>query len=257
MKHEQRHLITRDVVIWFLEHARITGENLASYPITFSSLCTMIGGTFQIAIQRIEGLEIDKVTATLKRLQLPFEEEVLDRYSALAGFLYAYHGGGIIFIEETDPEERRKFSLAHELGHFINDYYKPVHLKYENNNTIPLFQEEETAQSRQVVSARCTKRDIFGADEPELAEINNKENEQLLIELRREQKEKFKEIKANFFAAELLLPMEDCKRIEHEYEGASQGELTVALMKRFGVSRSAAIIRIEDLRLGVMEKRLF
>ena len=193
----------------------------------------------------------------LKRLDLPYEATVLDRYSALAGFLYAHRGNGIIFIEETDPEERRKFSLAHELGHFINDYYRPVYLKYENSNTIPLFQEEGTAQLRQVVSARCTKRDIFGEDEPKLVEVKNKENEELLVELHRKQKEKFKEIKANYFAAELLMPMEECKRIEYENEGASGAELTAALVMRFAVSRSAAAIRVEELRLGVLEERLF
>jgi Zn-dependent peptidase ImmA (M78 family) len=97
-------------------------------------------------------------------------------------------------------------------------------------------------------------------------EIDNKESERLLVELRREQKEKFKEIKANFFAAELLMPMEECKRIEHECEGKSRGEparpgrsdgLTAALTKRFGVSRSAAAIRVEELRLGILEERLF
>ncbi len=88
-------------------------------------------------------------------------------------------------------------------------------------------------------------------------EVNNKENEQLLVELRREQKAKFKEVKANFFAAELLMPMEECKRIEHESEGVSQRELTDALIRRFRVSRAAAAIRVEELKLGVLEERLF
>lgn len=51
--------------------------------------------------------------------------------------------------------------------------------------------------------------------------------------------------------------MEECKRIEHESEGVSQAELSVILMRRFGVSRCAAQIRVEELRLGVLEERLF
>ena len=257
MKHQQRHRITQEVVGWFLEFAARDGKNPVSHPISYGTLSTMIGEIFDIAVERMSHLSIEQVTQVLKRLDLPYEATVLDRYSALAGFLYAHRGNGIIFIEETDPEERRKFSLAHELGHFINDYYRPVYLKYENSNTIPLFQEEGTAQLRQVVSARCTKRDIFGEGEPELVEVKNKENEELLVELHRKQKEKFKEIKANYFAAELLMPMEECKRIEYENEGASGAELTAALVMRFGVSRSAAAIRVEELRLGVLEERLF
>jgi len=139
---------------------------------------------------------------------------------------------------------------------FTNDYYRPVYLKYESSNTIALFQEEQTVQVRQVVSARCTKRDIFGGDESEMVEVKSPDARSLLDSLQREQKEKYKEIKANFFAAELLMPMEECKRVEHENPGAGQEELTAALMKRFGVSRAAASIRVKELRLGVVEERL-
>jgi Zn-dependent peptidase ImmA (M78 family) len=257
MKPEQRHRITQDVVDWVRSNCFSANGGQPSYPIAFNTLSARIRESFRIAIHSIPHLDIARIAATVQRLGLPFESTTLDRYSALAGFLYAYHGGGIIFIEETDPEERQKFSLAHELGHFINDYYRPVYLKYENGNTIPLFQEEETVQVRQVVSARCTKRDIFGGDEPELVDVKSPDTRSLLDSLQREQKEKYKEIKANFFAAELLMPMEECRRIEHENPGADQEELTAALMKHFGVSRAAAAVRVQELHLGVVEEGLW
>ncbi|MBM4160674.1 MAG: ImmA/IrrE family metallo-endopeptidase [Ignavibacteria bacterium] len=256
MKHERRHRIAQEVLDWVYHHCFKEKRDCSVYPVSFETLSGSIRESLRLVVQPVPQLDISKITGVLGRLQLPFESGTMDRYWALAGFLYAYQGGGIIFIEETDPEERRKFSLAHELGHFINDYYRPVYLKYESSSTIPLFQEEGTVQSRQVVSARCTKRDIFGGDEPEFVATSSKENMQLLAQLLREQKEKFKEIKANYFAAELLMPMEECKRIEHECEGKSRGELTAALTKRFGVSRSAAAIRVEELKLGVVEERL-
>jgi hypothetical protein len=37
---------------------------------------------------------------------------------------------------------------------------------------------------------------------------------------------------------------------------AGQEELTAALMKRFGVSRAAAAVRVEELQLGVVEEGL-
>jgi Zn-dependent peptidase ImmA (M78 family) len=87
-------------------------------------------------------------------------------------------------------------------------------------------------------------------------EVKSKDTGQLLVELQREQKEKFKEVKANYFAAELLMPMEECRQMEHECEGASRIELITELMKRFGVSHAAAAIRVEELWLGVLEERL-
>lgn len=217
----------------------------------------MIGETFEIAIQEVPHLNIEQVTRVLNRLDVPVGTTVIDRYSDMAGFLYADAGGGIIFIEASDPEERRTFSLAHELGHFVNDYYRPVYLKYENSNTISLFQEEGTVKPRQVISARCTRRDIFGDAEQEILDVKSNNTERLILDLQRQQKENYKEIKANFFAAELLMPMDECSRIEFESEGATREELTAGLIRRFGVSRAAAAIRVEELRLGVVEGSLF
>jgi hypothetical protein len=44
------------------------------------------------------------------------------RSRAVRGCLIAYGGQGLIFIDETDPENERRFTIAHEIGHFIIDY---------------------------------------------------------------------------------------------------------------------------------------
>ena len=44
------------------------------------------------------------------------------RSRAVRGCLVAYGGQGLIFIDETDPEDERRFTIAHEIGHFIIDY---------------------------------------------------------------------------------------------------------------------------------------
>lgn len=38
---------------------------------------------------------------------------------ALAGFVFGHAGQAIIFINRDDPFSRRRFSLAHEIGHFM------------------------------------------------------------------------------------------------------------------------------------------
>jgi Zn-dependent peptidase ImmA (M78 family) len=257
MIHEQRHRIAHDVVEAFRSKVQRTHADLYTYPLTLDALTVMISETYPIAVHQIADLDIHKVSHAIRSLGGELTTSTLDNYMALAGFLYAHRGGGAIFIERGDSHERRKFSLAHELGHFINDYYHPIYLKYESSNTIPLFQEEQTVQVRQVVSARCTKGDIFGGGEPETVEVRSPDTRLLLDELQREQKEKFKEIKANFFAAELLMPIEECRRLEFENHGLTQQELTLTLMKRFGVSRAAAAIRVEELQLGVVEEGLW
>lgn len=257
MRHEQRHRVAQEIVDTFRSKAQRTHADLFCYPLALDVLTVMISETYPIAVNEIANLDIEKISRAIKTFGGNLATSTLDGYMALAGFFYAHRGGGVIFLERDDSEERRKFSLAHELGHFINDYYRPVYLKYESSNTIPLFREEQTAQVRQVVSSGCTKRDIFGDAEPEIVDVTNSDTQRVLIALQREQKERYKEIKANAFAAELLMPMEECRRIEHECEGASAEELTLAVKKRFGVSRAAAAIRVEELQLGVVEEGMW
>ncbi len=41
---------------------------------------------------------------------------------AVRGCLVAYGGQGVIFVDGADPDDERRFTIAHELGHFIVDY---------------------------------------------------------------------------------------------------------------------------------------
>jgi Zn-dependent peptidase ImmA (M78 family) len=43
----------------------------------------------------------------------------------LRACLVAHSGHGIIFLDSTDSDEEQRFSLAHELAHYLLDYWKP------------------------------------------------------------------------------------------------------------------------------------
>jgi hypothetical protein len=45
----------------------------------------------------------------------------------LRGCMLAYRGRGLIFVDGTDPEPERRFTLAHEIAHFLVDYLRPRH----------------------------------------------------------------------------------------------------------------------------------
>lgn len=49
----------------------------------------------------------------------------------LRACLVARYGWGIAFIDGSDPEDERRFSLAHELAHFLRDYWHPRRLACE------------------------------------------------------------------------------------------------------------------------------
>ncbi|MDB5306941.1 MAG: ImmA/IrrE family metallo-endopeptidase [Gemmataceae bacterium] len=56
-----------------------------------------------------------------RRIALPLDEP--DR--PLRACLVATHGQGFVFLDAADDPAERRFSLAHEIAHFLRDYWHP------------------------------------------------------------------------------------------------------------------------------------
>lgn len=75
-------------------------------------------------VVRVPGLCLRAVEARLRRAGRA--EWLLDHPDRpLHGFLLAYLGQAAIFIEANDPPDERRFTIAHELAHYLLDYYEP------------------------------------------------------------------------------------------------------------------------------------
>jgi hypothetical protein len=68
-------------------------------------------------------LELAAVRSWLWRQGIDAPWAGLDR--PLRGCLVARGGGAIVFLERDDDEAERRFSLAHEVAHFLRDYRQP------------------------------------------------------------------------------------------------------------------------------------
>lgn len=44
---------------------------------------------------------------------------------SVRGCLLAHAGVGLLFVDGTDPENEQRFTIAHEIGHFMVDYWQP------------------------------------------------------------------------------------------------------------------------------------
>src|SRR3989344_4398370 len=91
-----------------------------SYP---RSLENSVGWALPLAIIKLPHLGVRAVEDWLHRRGMTGFCELADHQ--LRACLIARFGYGIVLIDATDPEDEQRFSLAHELAHFILDYLKP------------------------------------------------------------------------------------------------------------------------------------
>ena len=69
-------------------------------------------------------LDMEKISDWLYNKNCGFTIEVVPK--RLHGCLVIFRGRGIIFLNSSDPEAERRFTLAHELAHFLLEYQIPL-----------------------------------------------------------------------------------------------------------------------------------
>jgi hypothetical protein len=76
-----------------------------------------------VALVKLPRLKLLDIEMWLRRRGVPFRFGCESRL--VRGCLVAYRGQGMIFVDGADPEDERRFTLAHEIGHFLMDYWHP------------------------------------------------------------------------------------------------------------------------------------
>ncbi len=76
-----------------------------------------------LACVELPGLCVSAVDDYLARRGLPWCTGAADR--PLRACLVARGGYGYVFLEATDPPEEQRFSLAHEIAHYLLDHQEP------------------------------------------------------------------------------------------------------------------------------------
>jgi hypothetical protein len=71
----------------------------------------------------VRGLTLGHVRRFLHTTLLPMGFG--DARRPLHACLVAYAGRGVVFLRADDPPDERRFSAAHEIGHFLTDYLEP------------------------------------------------------------------------------------------------------------------------------------
>ncbi len=82
-------------------------------------------GSLNLASKELPGLSQQVAMRYLIQQGVLLENPEAAARDELAGFLYANTSYGCIFLEATDHLTRRRFSVAHELGHYLL-HFRPV-----------------------------------------------------------------------------------------------------------------------------------
>ena len=76
-----------------------------------------------LRIVKLPDLELHKIESWLVHRRSAFRFNCQSR--AVRGCLIAYRGKGLIFLDGSDSEDEQRFTLAHEVAHFMVDYWLP------------------------------------------------------------------------------------------------------------------------------------
>jgi Zn-dependent peptidase ImmA (M78 family) len=157
----------------------------------------------------------------------------------LAGYIYASKTSGHIFVEHNDLLVRRRFSVAHELGHYLL-HFRPLIMS-------PLVHDEgEQFEISEAISFSSANEDVEDLPTGRVfSPLQAKFSALLPAEIQMEDE-------ANQFAAELLMPAEIVQALVKRYSPVCRGDdLLWRLATEMLVSKAATYRRLKDLQLSV------
>ena len=196
---------------------------------------------YPLSIREVKGLTYERAAKELSSLTgqtISFSDE-RQRDKNLAGFLYTQGYHGCVLVKGDDPIGRRRFSAAHELGHYVRHFLPLLERQGEDAPQEGLIlveglsysEDEDTAE---VVPDGLPKLTRAAEDLSLAGDVEQMEQE------------------ANEFAAELLMPAQVCERLVEEYEpdfGRRLSVLSRLLAGELLVSQGAMKRRLRELGL--------
>lgn len=109
--------ITKANIINIAKDFKLKAGIKNSIPYDISGAVSLV---MPIDIISLSELSLSKIQQWLNDREILFTTEVDNRL--LHGFIIIFKGNGFLFVNGTDSEEDRRFTIAHEVSHFILDY---------------------------------------------------------------------------------------------------------------------------------------
>lgn len=106
--------------VWVFELAERFWESAGPPPPFPRDLRSAVTYRTTLSIVNRPELSLSQVVQYLDRLHLPVPFRGLNR--PLRAALYCWHGSGFLFLDSNDPPAERRFSIAHEVAHYLRDF---------------------------------------------------------------------------------------------------------------------------------------
>lgn len=117
------------------------------------SLELIVSHALPLNCVRLAQLSIDRIEQWFLQRQVPFR--FLCQNRQLCGCIVAGRGNGFLFIDQNDAEDERRFTIAHEISHFILDYLYPrqIAIKSLGSSIRPVLDGERSPTSSEAIDA--------------------------------------------------------------------------------------------------------
>lgn len=197
-------------------------------------------GVYNLTCTEIVGLTSLAASNFLLQHGAIFEPIRNTTQEPLAGYIYVSKTSGHIFVERNDLLVRRRFSVAHELGHYL--------LHFQPLIASPLVRDEsEPFEISEALSFIVGNEDT---EETPTGHVLSSLQAKLASLLPPEAQ---MEDEANQFAAELLMPTEVVHDLVKRYSPVCRGDdLLWRLSTEMLVSKAATYRRLKDLQLSAL-----
>ncbi|MFW6295636.1 MAG: ImmA/IrrE family metallo-endopeptidase [Halothece sp.] len=215
--------------------------------------------SYPIRVAEVQDLTPESIGEFLKTetgQEFPISE---DENLKLAGYLYLqeYQGEfhGCILVEKRPsaaPISRRRFSAAHELGHYLLHFLPLLEQHQSTDLDEPLILTEGLYVSKKDKADNnddeTETKSAISETKAQLTLTNGLQGVLNVLDITQEQMEE----EADLFAAELLIPEKSCFALAQRYSGRfgkKRSVLSRRLAPEFLVSNQAMYRRLGDLQL--------
>ena len=105
------------------EAIRLFWERCGATPDFPRHLESCVALALPVTIVKLPCLKLHLIEHWLVQRGVAYQFNCHDR--AVHGCLVAFGGSGLVFVDGTDPLDEQRFTIAHEVAHFVLDYWVP------------------------------------------------------------------------------------------------------------------------------------